>query len=74
MRIWIALLHLDRAYRTLRPLLPEYDRRRFRHVLRSVRSMFWARVGDWFRAKWVDRNGRRVQVISTRKNARWWTI
>ena len=63
MRIWLAFLHLRRAYKTLRPLLPEYDRRMFRQAIRTVRSIFWHRVEDWFRAKWVEKDGHRVQVF-----------
>ena len=70
MRLWLAYRHLDRAYRTLRPMLPERDRSAFRRVIHQVRILFWQRVGDWFRVKWVEKNGRRVQIFDLNEKER----
>ena len=70
MHIWIAFLHLERAYKTLRPSLSVYERRTCLHILRLIMSMFWSRVSGWFRAKWVDKNGRRVQTFDLNERER----
>ena len=67
MRIWLAFVHLDRAYRTLRPLLSEWERKSFLHAISEVKRLFWTRAHDWFRAKWVEKDGRRVQIFDLNK-------